>query len=139
MPVLLEMEAGAVARGQQFEVRVTIGAGYGRPVDTAQVYLEFDPTRLQAESISPGRRLEYLLLSTWDNTLGNAQYAAGTLGPAAESPFMLYAVTFRATAEVGSVSTQIRFADRPNIHRTKVISRGLDVTGELTPLEVRLR
>ena len=125
--------------GQRFEVRVAIGAGSERPVDTAQVYLEFDPAKLRVESISSGPRMEYLLLSTWDNTLGNVRYAAGTLGPAVETPFTLFTATFQATAQPASAGAQIRFADPTNIHRTKVILRGLDVTGQLKPLQLNLR
>ena len=119
-------------------MRATIGAGTDRPVDTAQVHLVFDPAKLQVESISSGPRLEYLLLSTWDNSLGNVKYAAGTLGPAVETPFTLFTATFRATAQTGSAATQVRFAGPSNVFRTKVIIRGLDVTGQLAPLEFNL-
>ena len=120
-------------------MRVSIIAGSDGPVDTAQVYLEFDPAKLRVESISSGPPLEYLLLSTWDNTLGSVKCAAGTLGPAVKSPFTLCTVTFHPTAQAGNTSTQVRFADRENIHRTKVISRGLDITGQLLPLEIFIR
>ena len=96
--VLLELTAGEIRLGRQFEVRATIGAGTDRPVDTAQVHLEFDPAKLQVESLSSGPRLEYLLLSTWDNSLGNVKYAAGTLGPAVETPFTLFKATFSSQA-----------------------------------------
>lgn len=136
---MLEVEAGDITRGQPFEVRVTIGAGVARPVDTAQVYLGFQPENLQVKSISSGHRMEYPLLSTWDNTLGNVKYAAGTLGPPAKAPFELFTVTLQATEQFRNGSTQIRFADPTDIHRTKVITRGLDVTGRLIPLELILR
>ena len=137
--VSLETDVKIVREGQQFEVRVSIKAGSDRPVDTAQVYLEFDPETLQVESIASGPRLEYLLLSTWDNAVGSAKCAAGTLGPPAESPFTLCSVTFRATTQAANNGVQVRFADRPNLHRTKVVSRGRDVTGELLPLEIHFR
>ena len=139
VPVLLEVEAGDIRKEQTFEVRVTVGAGTDGPVDTAQVYLEFQPENLQVKSISYGPRMEYQLLSTWNNTLGSVKYAAGTLGPPAEAPFNLFTVAFQSTAQIGSASTQIRFADPTNIHRTKVITRGLDVTGRLIPLNLILR
>ena len=120
-------------------MQVQVYAGSFAPVDTAQVYLEFDPDRLQVETIAPGPRLEYLLQSAWDNKTGNLAYAAGALAPAAESRFTLCTVTFRATADTGETTTRIGFTVSPNIHRTKVVHRGLDITGQLLPLEMKIR
>ncbi len=117
-------------------MRVSINAAGIRRVDTAQVYLEFDPAKLQVESISSGVRLEYPLLSNWDNGLGTVLYAAGTLNSPAESPFTLCTVRFRATSQIASERTKIGFADRSITLRTKVIRQGLDITGQLFPLEI---
>ena len=117
-------------------MRVSINADGNRPVDTAQVHLEFDPAKLQVESISSGARLEYPLLSNWDNGLGTVKYAAGTLDSPAESPFTLCTVRFRVTTQIGSKNKKIGFADRSNTLRTKVIRQGLNITGQLFPLEI---
>ena len=120
-------------------MQVSIAAGGTKPVDTVQIYLEFDPTALQVEAISAGPRLEYLLLSDWTNKRGLMAYAAGTLGPAVESTFILCTITFRGAAQARHTGTRIRFADSNNVHHTKVISRGRNVTGQLSPLEVIFR
>lgn len=108
-------------------------------VDTVQAYLEFDPDKLQVTSLVPGHRLEYHLASNWDNGPGRATFAAGTLGPAVDTPFMLLALTFNVTPTTGAWSTQVRFSDLQPPRRTRVIYRGLDITGELAPLVISAR
>ncbi|MDE2842446.1 MAG: cohesin domain-containing protein, partial [Chloroflexota bacterium] len=70
MTLDLETLSESVRTGQQFEIAVKINAGHTRPVDTAQVYLDFDPAILEAVAIRPGPYLEYLLQSSWDNDRG---------------------------------------------------------------------
>ena len=139
VPVVLESGADRVEAGQLLTVHVRVHADSDRLVDTAQVYLEFDAARLQVESISAGPRLEYQLQSEWDNTVGSAGCAAGTLGPAAENTFTLCSVTFRVQAGAARSSTQVSFAHPANIHRTKVIHRGLDITGQLSLLDIKIQ
>ncbi len=135
----MTLPAGTVHAGRQFEVRVSIGANATTPVDTVQVFLEFNPAALQVESVSPGPRLEYHLHSTWNNTEGRVAFAAGTLGPAANSPFTLCRISFRAVALAENTTTRLRHAGGRRVLHTKVILRGLDVTGSLHPLEFDLR
>ena len=120
-------------------VHVRVHADSDRPVDTAQVYLEFDAASLQVESIFSGPRLEYQLKSEWDNVVGSVGCAAGTLGPAAGNTFALCSVAFRVQVGAARSSIQVGFADPANIHRTKVIHRGLDTTGQLSLLEIKIR
>jgi len=139
VPVVLESVTGSVEAGQLLTVLVRVHANSDRPVDTAQVYLEFDIARLRVESISAGPRLEYQLLSEWDNIVGSAGCAAGTLGFYAENTFTLCSVTFRVLAGAARSSTQVTFADPSDIHRTKVVHLGLDITGQLSLLEIKIQ
>ncbi len=139
VPVVLESVTGSVEAGQLLIVDVQVHAAGDRPVDTAQAYLEFDAAKLQVESITVGPSLEYQLQSEWDNIVGSAACAAGTLGPAAQSTFTLCSVAFRVLAGATRSSTQVRFFDPANIHRTKVIHRGLDITGQLSLLDLKIQ
>lgn len=139
VPVVLESGTDSIEAGHLLTVHVRVHAASDRSVDTAQVYLEFDAAKLQVQYISAGPRLEYHLQSDWDNIGGSVACAAGTLGPAAVSPLTLCSVTFRALAAAAPSSTQVEFVLPASIHRTKVVHRGLDITGQLSLLDINIR
>ncbi len=130
-----------MSRGSEFQVQVVVEAGPGRPVDAAQVYLDFDPARLQALSLTPGQTLEYHLEFQWDDNLGELDCAAGAVRRTIERPFVLCTIAFRAIAASDTIAsdelgTLIQFADRTQPRATKVVRRGVNVTGRLTPVSV---
>ena len=138
-PISLEATVEGLRVAQVFDVAVWVWAGAGSPVDTVQVYLEFDPSKVEAVSVVAGERLEYQLQATTNNTLGQVGFAAGTLGNAAREPFTLCTVRFRAKAVADEPGTSVYFAPLNSPRHTKVINKGLDVTGELRNLKLIVR
>ena len=120
-------------------MRVLVKAGYANPVDTAQVYLEYDPEKLELVSLKPNLRLEHLLQSRFDNEEGEIDYAAGTLEYAVQYPFTLCTLTFRAKAATEFWGTYVDFSRLKAPRETKAINRGRNVTGELVPLQLEIR
>ena len=137
--IALETAATEVREGEEFDVIVQVSAGVTNRVDTVQVYLDFDATKLEAISLASGGRLEYQLQSLLDNSGGRVAYAAGTLGDARELPFTLGTLTFRAKADSGGREVSIQFAPLRAPRQTKAINRGLNVTGQLIPVGVIVR
>jgi len=139
VPLALETLSDVVRTGQEFEITVKVNAGHTRPVDTAQVYLDFDPAILEVVAIGPGPHLEYLLQSSWDNERGRLAYAAGTLGHPLEFPFTLARAVFRARSPTVRGSTLIQFDDLRPTRQSKAIHRGLNITGDLGFTRVTVR
>ena len=139
VPLALETLSDVVRTGQEFEIAVKVSAGYARPVDTAQVYLDFDPAILEVVAIRPGPHLEYLLQSSSDNDRGRLAYAAGTLGNPLEFPFTLARVVFRARTPTVRGSTLIQFDDLRPPRQSKAIHQGRDITGVLGSTRVTVR
>ena len=139
VPLVLESYSEVVQTGQEFQLTVKVEAGHTRPVDAAQIYLDFDPAILEVVAIRPGSHLGYLLQSTWDNSRGRLAYAAGTLDNPFEFPFTFCNVVFRAKAPTVRGSTLVQFDDPRPPRQSKAIYRGLDVTGHLTSVRIRVR
>ena len=135
----MEGESRELGVGQEFEVVIRVWASPEIPVDTAQVYLDFDSRQLEAVSIVPGADLEYGLLSAWDNGLGRLEYAAGTLRNAPTEAFILCTATFRTRGTTGPDGTLIGFAPRQAPRETKAVIRGANVTGQLIPIRAIVR
>ena len=120
--------------GQLFEVEVTVEAESASPVDTVQVYLDFDPFLLQVVEINPGARLEIVLQSGFDNLRGQVDYAAGTLGDSSQVSFTLVSLTFQAINLTGPAGTQLQFGPLIAPRETKAIEAGVNNLGNLNPL-----
>jgi len=106
-----------VSVGDSFTIDIVIDPG-AESVDSAQAYLEFDPSVLEVQQITGSGVLPTELLSNYNNTLGQIAYSAATFGTAASSPFTLATVQMRALTE--SAGTQIAFTFFPLERRTKV-------------------
>jgi hypothetical protein len=132
----LTSDLSKVASGQQFNLTVTIDAGPGRPVDAAQAYLEFDAAVFRAIDITPGPLLPLEFQSQIDNGLGQANYAAGTMGDAAAAPFSLATVRFTALAPTGTEGTTIGFAPSQNPRWTKSAAAGRENAGNLGSITI---
>ncbi len=128
----MDKNTNTVAVGQQFQLRIAVQAGESNPVDTAQVYLVFDPAVFAVLSLTAGDALEVPLQSRLDNDLGRVDYAAGTLGNPITEPFTLAAVTFRALAATGPQGSYITFAALQSPRQTKAVAGGGNITGNLT-------
>ena len=120
--------------GQLFEVEVNVEAEAASPVDTVQVYLDFDPSILQVVEINPGATLEIALRSSFNNRAGQVDYAAGTLGESQLAQFALVRLTFQTINPTGPAGTQLRFAPLAAPRETKAIEAGDNNLGILRPL-----
>ena len=139
VPVELQRHFGAIEVGEEFDIHVQVEANATTPVDAVQVYLDFDPAALEVVSIRASLQLERPLQSTWDNERGQVAFASGTLNAAAAHSFLLCFVRFRAKEPPYTGNTLIQFEDLRPPHQTKVIYRGLDITGKLQPVLVWFR
>ncbi len=120
--------------GQLFEVEVTVEAEAASPVDTVQVYLDFDPSILRVVEINFGATLEVVLQSGFDNLGGQVDYAAGTLGDSVLAPFTLVSLKFLAINPTGPSGTMLQFAPLIAPRETKAIEAGNNNLGILSPL-----
>jgi hypothetical protein len=105
-------------------------------VDAAQVYLDFNSAALQVIAIRDGTTLTEQLQSSFDNSLGQVSYAAGTLGNAAATPFTLATIDFQGIGATGQAGTDIVFAPLVDPRQTKAVDAGVNNTGQLTPVTV---
>ena len=130
MDLTLQTDVAKPAVGQLFRVE----AGASNPVDTVQVYLDFDPAILQLVEMDAGDTLEVGLESAFDNLTGRVDYAAGTMGDSASAPFTLVSLTFRAVNPTTTAGTQLLFAPLIAPRETKPIEAGANNLGTLNPL-----
>ena len=137
--IVLISDAAAVSIGDQLSVAVRVNAGPGNAVDAAQVYLDFDAAVLQVENLTGSSALSEELQSRHDNSLGQIDFAAGTLDAPITSSFQLLVVQFRALAQTGPGGTTIRFASLVNPRQTKVVNAGINSTGSLGTVNLTIR
>lgn len=127
----------AVGVGDSLWIAVQVEAGPNNPVDTVQVYLNFDRTKLKVLEVFGAGELEEELQAEFDNSQGWINYAAGTLGPALDAPFMLVSIEFEAVATTDAAGTEVAFAPLVAPRQTKVIRKGVNQNpGGLTPIRV---
>ena len=137
--VELDVEGAPAGAGQEVAVRVRINAGEKNPVDAAQVYLDFDRSKLEIISLKPGGKLRFVLQNETSNLAGRIGFAAGTTGAGATSPFTLCTIVFQVLASAGPGETTINFASPRFPRHTKIVHRGFNVSGELRPATVALK
>jgi hypothetical protein len=104
------------------------------PVRGASAYIDFDATKLEVQSITPGTALDTVLQNAFDNVAGTIDYSAGKLsGTLPTGTFTLATIEFEALA-VTSTPTQLTFVfDEPNNRVTDVITTGsVSVLGTAT-------
>jgi PKD repeat protein len=104
-------------------------------VDGAQAYVDFAPEYLAVTEISGGGALPDQIYSSYSNTLGQADYAAGFVGGTVSGTFTLASVTFRAVTETAGTPTHLSFhATSPR--ETKVILGETTLSSTLSSGEV---
>ncbi|MBT9165955.1 MAG: hypothetical protein DDT25_00618 [Chloroflexi bacterium] len=88
--------------GDIFDVTIEARCHEQRIIGVA-AFLDFDPIYLEVLSITPGATLPFVLLNTFDNAAGTADYNAGKLTrPFPSGTFTVAVVTFRAKAPTDS-------------------------------------
>jgi hypothetical protein len=99
----------------------------------ASAYINFDKTKLEVQSITPGAALDTLLQNEYDNVAGTINYSAGKLtGTLPTGTFILATIQLKALA-VTSTPTPLTFVyEQPN-RVTDVITTGsVSVLGTAT-------
>jgi len=74
-------------------------------VSGVSAFLDFDPTYLEVQAITPGTTLPTVLQNVFDNNAGTIDYSAGKLGaPFPSGTFTVVTITFLAKAAVDTTS-----------------------------------
>jgi hypothetical protein len=125
--------------GQTFtvEVRVDLNQGTNTQLDVAEAYLNFDPAYLQVQSITNGSTLGFVLLSTFNNTPGTVDYAAGTFTAPITADFTLLTITFKAIDAPPLGSTVISF-NTVLPRKTDAFRTGNSILGTTTNLTITI-
>ena len=99
----------AVDLGADFSVDIKVTISAGEAVNTAEAHINFDPAYLEVVSITAGTALPTPLDSSFDNTAGTIDYAAGaTLGGAAPTADFVLA-TLNLTAKAVTEAAALTF------------------------------
>ena len=113
-----------------------VDAGRTNAVEAAQVYLDFDPKKLEVLAIRPSNILGYELQSAVSHSKGQVDYAAGTLAEPVGTGSTLLSVDFLALSGLRSGPAKISYAPARPPRQTRAILGGRDTTGFLTPATV---
>jgi hypothetical protein len=105
----------------------------------ASAFIDFDQTKLEVQSITPGGSLDTVLENDYDNVAGTIDYSAGKLsGTLPTGTFTLATIEFKALAETGS-STPLTFVYVGPNRVTDVITTGsVSVLGTVTDGEITI-
>ena len=95
-----------VSTGDAFSMDVRIDTA-SHSVDSAQVFIDFNPANLRVTSLTNGGTLPAELTQTIDNTAGTLGYAAADLSSSASGVFNLVTIGFEAIAS--TPGTQLAF------------------------------
>lgn len=131
--VIIDPSTATVSEGSTFTMDVIIQAG-SQPVDSAQVYIDFDPTYLNVLGLTGGLTLTELYRS-YDNIAGQIGYSAFTLGPGATGTFTLVTIEFQAMAI--TAGTDLTFGFTPP-RETKVRNGEFKVLGSTSGAQVEI-
>ena len=108
--IVLSPQSSVVQVGDTFTVQVVVQAG-DQELNTVEVYLDFDPSLLQASPSTDGGAFSLVLENSVDNSLGQIDFAAGTLGGGAlpSGSFVLATLNLRAIG--ATPATPLSFSD----------------------------
>jgi hypothetical protein len=109
--------------GQTLSVAIEVVAGT-QQVDGAAVYLDFAPDVFQVVSITPGTKLSTVLQSTYDNTLGQVDMAAGLLQGSVSGTFLLGTIELKG---IGSLNPTLLHLNTTGVRRSEVSFSGTSV------------
>lgn len=102
------VSASPVCLDEPFDVTFQMVAADSQPVDGVQVYLKFDPTKLQVNDISNSGALDFTLLKDFSNTEGYVHFAASSFfQPPPSGSFELVTVNFTALEESAGTLLQV--------------------------------
>jgi hypothetical protein len=117
-----------INKNQLVSVSVVVQAG-SQPVDGVHVSLAFDPAFLKVVQVINTHSFAYPLLSTFDNTAGSVEFAAGNLtAPFPSGTFTPVVVQFQSLAS--TTSSMISFNSLPS--KTEITYGGSSVLAAAT-------
>jgi cohesin domain-containing protein len=122
-----------VGVGRSFRMTLAVKAGQ-QPVDGAAAYVNFDPTVLQVEGVTAGKRLGVELHRHVDNAAGAVDYAAGAFGAFPAGTFSLATLRFRAL-RTGATTLVL---NRSGSRQSDVTFGGASVLGRPQAATVRI-
>lgn len=100
--------------GDTFVVTIQVEAG-SQDVEGVTAYLDFDPTVLQVQSMTPITTLSLTLQNTFDNTSGQIDYGIATFSaPYLTGTFDLLEIEFQAIADNSSSTLAFQFVNPRN-------------------------
>lgn len=155
VPIFLDPPRIAVKPGEITPVSVKVDAS-GQPVDTVQVFLDFDPSLLQAvdDAGEPASKVSFgpviyegewkqPLMNQVDNSAGRIAVAAGKGPPSSdardlEREFVLAVVNFKGIGEGAEARITVDLEDMDTPLRSKAFSGGVEVTGEGSGATIRI-
>jgi LysM repeat protein len=114
--------------GDAFSVTIGVNPG-GVNVNTAEVHLSYNPAFVQVTSLTAGSALPLVVQSQFDNTAGQADFAAGIAGSSVNTSFTLVTINFTAISPAVNTPLTIR---RDGIPNQSQVLRTSDATDILT-------
>ena len=144
-PVSLRLapSSALAAVGQVIALDVIADAGT-QPVDTVELYLDYDPALLQAvdasgapvTTVQPGTAFPAVLLNRVDPAWGQLDFVASSAGgTAASGQFVIARLRFKVLA-AGRTAVRFSFSDWRS---TDVVYQGQTVLGEISAAEIAAR
>lgn len=118
--------ASTVNVGDNFGVTIFVNPG-GVNVNAAEVHLTFNPAHVQVVSLTAGSALPLVVQSTFDNTAGQVDYAAGIGGSSVGINFSLVTVVFTAISPAANTPFTIRRDAIPNLSQVLRTSDSTDI------------
>lgn len=144
-----------VGPGEVVPVSVKVDAS-SQPIDTVQVFLDFDPSLLQVvdDSGKPASQVSFgpvisngewkqPLLNQVDNSSGRIGLAAGKGLPSGggvdmDREFVLAVINFKAVGDGAEAPVTIDLESQDSPLRSKALSKGMEVTGKGTGATINI-
>ncbi len=112
--------------GTSFDYTIQVHATDAQAADGASVYLNFDPTQLQVNSVTPGTVFDSTLENSFDNTTGEINFAAGVWdNPAPTQAMDLVTINFTVLQADSEPSLSFSTAEG---RQTMIAAGGEEVT-----------
>ena len=116
-----------VSNNGTFDIAIQIQAN-GDPVGGVQVYLDFDPTKLAVNSITPvtawNGKSVVVLERSFDDVAGYVAFSAGILGGSTTGTFTIATINFISKASTANTSISFHFNPYDLVRNTAIAAGG---------------
>ncbi len=111
-PITVNPRSFSICPGEHFVLTIQVAGTLSQPINAAQVYLTFDPTQVQVNSITQGDSLDMVLETDFNNTDGYIHFgAANFFNPTPTETFELMTLDFTALGDSGSTALHVDSAN----------------------------